>query len=224
MTAGERPKALLAWSTGKDSALALHTLLAIGQYELCALLTTVTEDYGRVSMHGVRESLLDRQAVSLELALAKVHISKDSDMEEYETRMRRVLERYRQMGVSSVAFGDIYLEDLREYRERKLDEMGMKAIFPIWKKGTAELAREFIALGFKSVITCVDSRALGKTFVGRTFDETFLRDLPAGVDPCGENGEFHSFVYDGPTFREPVTCETGEIVLRNEHFYFCDLT
>ena len=222
MTAAASESALLAWSSGKESAMALYELQR-GGYEVLALLTVLTEDYDRVSMHGVRRALLERQAASLGLPLSQVVIAKDSSMEDYEAAMRRTLEHYAALGVSSVAFGDVSLEDLRRHREGKLAQVGMKAVFPIWKRDTAELARSFLDLGFKAVITCVDSRVLDKAFVGRDFDERFLRDLPDGVDPCGENGEFHSFVYDGPVFAEEVPHDTGQVVLRDNRFWFCDL-
>jgi len=174
-------------------------------------------------MHGVRRVLLEQQAVSLDYPLCQVLISKSSSNEEYEARMQEALEKYKSSGVSSVAFGDIFLEDLRKYRETNLSKIGMRATFPIWKRESFELARTFIALGFKAVVTCVDSKALDKRFVGRLFDEQFLSELPSDVDPCGENGEFHSFVFDGPMFRKKVSFEPGEIVLRDNRFYFCDL-
>jgi uncharacterized protein (TIGR00290 family) len=216
-------KVLLTWSGGKDSIMALHELKKGGAFEISALLTTVTAGYDRVSMHGVRRSLLEQQADSLHYPLEKVLISKDASNEEYETKMKKTLKRYLKGGVSSVVFGDIFLEDLRKYREENLCNIGMKAIFPIWKRDTAELARNFLGSGFKAVVTCVDSRFLGKAFVGRPFDERFLSELPPNVDPCGENGEFHSFVYGGPLFRESISFELGDIVLRDERFYFCDL-
>jgi uncharacterized protein (TIGR00290 family) len=230
-----KEKVLLAWSGGKDSALALYELLQNDGYDVAALLTTVTEDYGRISMHGVREVLLDCQAESMGLPLEKVYITKDSSNEEYEARMAEKLAHCRDQGIPSVAFGDIFLEDLRRYREEKLAKANMKAIFPLWKRQTEEIAREFIRLGFKAIITCVDTHALDavgdarraplqfKDFVGREFDEDFLSELPQHVDPCGENGEFHSFVYDGPLFKEPVRFTKGEIVLRDERFCYCDL-
>ena len=215
------PKAVLCWSGGKDSARALYEILG-GQYEVVSLLTTVTRDYERVSMHGVRTALVEEQARSLNLPLEKVFISAGASDAEYETQMRDKLEAFKDRGVSSVIFGDIFLEDLRKYREDKLAQVGMRGVFPLWKRDTSELARSFIELGFKAVTTCVDSRLLDESFVGRLIDEAFLASLPPGVDPCGENGEFHSFVFDGPTFDNPVRFETGEKVLR-ESFYFCDL-
>ena len=214
---------IFSWSGGKESALALHRLQKTGKYEIAALLTTVTQEYDRTSMHGVRRCLLERQAQSLGYPLEKVFISKGACDEEYESKMERVLEKYKTGGVSSVVFGDVFLEDVRKYRQEKLSKIGMKAIFPVWKGDTAELAHRFIDLGFKAVITCVDSSVLDKQFVGRRFDEQFLSELPCGVDPCGENGAFHSFVYDGPIFRERIRHTIGEVVLREKRFYYCDL-
>jgi uncharacterized protein (TIGR00290 family) len=218
-----KQKALVAWSSGKDSALALHEVARSGRYEIVSLLTTVTEDYARVSMHGVRRELLRRQAASLGYPLEEVSISKGATDEDYESAMRRTLEKFRDLGVACVIFGDIFLEDLRDRRQSRLAEVGMRAAFPLWKKDTAALARRVIDLGFKAVVTCVDSEALDGRFAGRCFDEALLAELPPGVDPCGENGEFHSFVHDGPIFREPVRCRTGRVVLREGRFYFCDV-
>ena len=216
-------KVLFAWSGGKDGAMALYELKKAGNYEVSALLTTVTRDYGRISMHGVRQSLLVQQTTSLGYPLEQVFISKSASNEEYEAKMQETLEKYLKAGVSAVAFGDIFLEDLRKYREENLSKMGMKAVFPIWKRNTAELARTFVDSGFKAVITCIDSKVLDKGFVGRLFDEQFLSQLPSNVDPCGENGEFHSFVYDGPIFQERLFYNLGDVVLRDDRFYFCDL-
>jgi len=218
-----KKKVLLSWSGGKDSALTLYELNETENYEIAALLTTVTQDYDRISMHGVRRSLLERQAKSLGLPLEKVFISKDTSNQEYESKIQEVLVKYLTAGVGSVVFGDIFLEDLRRHREDNLSKVGMEAIFPIWKRDTAELAHTFVALGFKAVITCIDSNALDKIFVGRAFDERFLSQLPSTVDPCGENGEFHSFVYDGPGFEEKILHTIGEVVLRENRFYYCDL-
>jgi len=218
-----KQKVLFAWSGGKDSSMALYKLLKNRKYMVSSLLTTVTEDYDRISMHGVRRTLLEQQASSLGLPLEKVYISKVSSNEEYEANMAKTLKKYKKLSVSTVAFGDIFLEDLRKYREDKLSEVGMKVIFPVWKINTAKLARDFINLGFKAVITCVDKTKLSRKFVGRQFDRKFLSDLPSGVDPCGENGEFHSFVYDGPIFKDIIAYKKGKIVLRNKRFYYCDL-
>ena len=216
-------KVLFTWSGGKDSILALYELQIRSDYEIVALLTVLTEDYDRISMHGVRSILLERQADSLRLPIEKVYISKNSSNEEYEAKMREVLQRYLTADVSSVVFGDIFLEDLRKYREDNLSKIGMKAVFPIWKRDTTDLSHEFIDLGFKAIITCVDSNVLDKAFVGRLYDQQFLSELPSTVDPCGENGEFHSFVYDGPIFQKRVPYTKGEIVFRDGRFWYCDL-
>ncbi len=214
---------LVAWSGGKDSAVALYKVLKSQEYQVAALLTTVTEDYDRVSMHGVRRSLLERQAEVLGLPLEKVYIPKNASNDEYESNMRQALTRYKQAGVTSVVFGDIFLEDLREYREGNLAKLDMRGLFPLWKRDTRELAHSFISLGFKAITTCVDTDALDGRFVGRVIDEQFLTELPDTVDPCGENGEYHSFVYAGPIFKEPIPYTVGEIVLRENRFCFCDL-
>ncbi len=203
--------------------MALYEMVVGGEYEVAALLTTVTRDYGRVSMHGVREELLDRQAEVLRLPLDKVHIEAGASNEDYEAAMRNALYRYLEQGVRRVVFGDILLEDIRRYREDNLARVGMQALFPLWKRDTTELAHAFISLGFRAVVTCVDSQHLDGSFAGREYDERFLADLPRSVDPCGENGEFHSFVYSGPSYREDVRFKRGEVVLRDNRFYFCDL-
>ncbi|HAX99351.1 MAG TPA: ATP-binding protein [Candidatus Atribacteria bacterium] len=218
-----REPIVLTWSGGKDSVLALHYLRNSGQYQIRSLLTTITQDYDRISMHGVRSILLDEQAESLGFPLEKVFISKNSSNEEYETRMKEKLLFYQREGISCVVFGDLFLEDIRNYREQNLAKVAMKGIFPLWQKNTQELARQFIELGFKAVIICIDSQKLDKKFVGRYFDRQLLSDLPATVDPCGENGEFHSFVFDGPIFNRSISFTIGESVLREERFYFCDL-
>lgn len=218
-----KEKLLFTWSGGKDSAFALYEIEKTRRYEVTALLTTVTEEYDRISMHGVRRVLLEQQAKSLGFPLEKVFISKNTSNDEYESKMREVLEKYTKLGVHSAAFGDIFLEDVRKQREENLAKMGIKGVFPLWKRDTNELAHEFINLGFRSIITCVDSTVLDRRFCGLEYDNQFLQDLPQGVDPCGENGEFHSFVYDGPLFHEKILFEIGDIVLRDNRFYFCDL-
>jgi uncharacterized protein (TIGR00290 family) len=215
-------KILLSWSGGKDSAMSLYEIQERQDYEIAALLTTVTEGYDRISMHGVRRELLERQADSLGLPLEKIYIPKKATNGEYESRMRAVLERHLKEGIDSVAFGDIFLEDLRQYREKNLAQIGMKGLFPIWRRDSAELARSFIGLGFKAVVVCLDSKALGRSFAGKVINQEFLGSLPPRVDPCGENGEFHSFVFDGPIFREKVRYSVGEVILRDS-FWFCDL-
>ena len=214
-----KERVLLSWSGGKDSALALHELRKSGKYEVAALLTTITRDYDRICMHGVRSILLEQQAESLALPLEKIFLSKNASNEEYESSMRQILERYRAEGVCGVVFGDIFLEDLKRYRQEKLSQIGMKGLFPIWKRDTAELACAFIDLGFEAIVTCADSNLLDSTLVGRPFDEQFLSTLPEAVDPCGENGEFHSFVSDGPIFQRQIPHTTGEVVLRENGFY-----
>jgi len=216
-------KVLFTWSGGKDSAMALYELQKVYNYKILALLTTITDGYDRISMHGVRNTLLEQQIESLGFPLEKVHISKDSPNEEYEAKMKNALLRYRAQGVSLVAFGDIFLEDLRRYREENLLRVGLKGIFPLWRRDTTTLAHTFIDLGFKAVITCIDSKCLDKSFAGRVFDKQFLSELPLNVDPCGENGEFHSFVYGGPIFKSEIPYEKGEVVLRDNRFYYCDL-
>jgi uncharacterized protein (TIGR00290 family) len=218
-----RERVLFTWSGGKDSAMALYELQRSQSYEIAALLTTVTGDFDRISMHGVRYALLETQAESLGIPLERVLISKSSSNEEYESSMREVLERYKGDGIGSVVFGDIFLEDVRQYREDNLSKIGMEGIFPLWGRDTLELAHTFIGAEFKSIITCVDSNALAKRFIGRLYDERLLSELPAHIDPCGEHGEFHTFVFDGPLFNEAVAFRRGRIVLRDERFYFCDL-
>ena len=207
-----REPVVLTWSGGKDSALALYYFKNSSQYQVRYLLTSITKDYNRISMHGVRTILLDSQSKSLGLTIEKIFISKNSSNEEYENQMREKLSFYQCQGISSVAFGDLFLEDIRKYREQNLSKITMRGIFPLWKKNTYELAHQFIKLGFKAIITCGDSQVLDKKFVGRYFDHQFLSDLPLGVDPCGENGEFHTFVFDGPIFNEAVPFETGAVI------------
>ena len=211
-------KVLFSWSGGKDSALALYSIKQNKEFEITSLLTTVTADYDRISMHGVRRELLEKQAESIGIPLEKVIISRKSRNAEYEQKMKEVLLRNKNCGVSLVAFGDIFLEDLKKYRESNLAK-----IFPLWKQKSYILAKKFIELGFKAIITCVDSKQLDGRFCGKEFDAALLSELPKNVDPCGENGEFHSFVYSGPIFKEKIPFKKGEIVLRDEQFYFCDL-
>ena len=218
-----KEKILFCWSSGKDSALAVREIQREGKYEIAALLSTITEDYDRVSMHGVRRDLVERQGRAMGYPLEKVLISKGADNAEYERQMLDLLLRYEREGVRSVAFGDIFLEGIREYREGNLAKAGIRGLFPIWERPTAELARSFVEQGFKAIITCVDSQLLDGGFVGREFDEDFLDSLPEDVDPCGENGEFHSFVYAGPIFSEPIAFTLGQTVVRDERFHFCDL-
>ncbi len=213
---------IFSWSGGKDSAMALHSLLRGLEYEVVALLTTVTEGYERISMHGVRSELLRQQADSIGLALEEVRIPPHCPNAVYEARMAETVLHFRERGVLHVAFGDIFLEDLRAYREQKLVRAGMTALFPLWKVDTRELAVRLLRDGFRAIVTCVDPGKLDKSFVGRELDAAFFRDLPVGVDPCGENGEFHTFVFDGPNFHSPVRIQVGEVVERDS-FVFCDI-
>jgi uncharacterized protein (TIGR00290 family) len=211
---------LMSWSGGKDSCLALYEIK--DEYRVAALLTTITRDYDRISMHGVRRVLLERQAASLDLPLYQILISKDATNEEYEIKFGEAFSVYRDRGIDVVVFGDLFLEDIRAYREQFLARHNMRGLFPVWKRDTAAFIREFIDLGFRAVVTCVDSKVLDRSFAGRLIDESFLSSLPAQVDPCGENGEFHSFVFDGPGFSASVKFSLGETVLR-ESFWFRDL-
>jgi len=213
---------LFCWSGGKDSAMALRALQAAGDCRIAALLTTITEEYNRISMHGVRRVLLERQAESLGLPLHPVPIPPHCVNATYEERMKEALAQHFARGVRRVAFGDIFLEDLRVYREKKLTQIGMQALFPIWKRDTRELARDFVRQGFRAIAVCVDPRVLDASFAGRELDASFFADLPPGVDPCGENGEFHTYVFDGPIFKAPIAVRAGEKVIR-EGFCFCDL-
>ena len=216
-------KIVLCWSGGKDSAFALFTLKQQNLYTVDSLLTTVTAGYDRISMHGVRTELLEKQAASLGIPLKKIFISQQSSMEEYESVMGQTMNAYRERGINTVAFGDLFLEDIRKYREDNLAKQNMTAYFPLWKKDTRELAEEFIAGGFKAILACVDTNSLNGVFAGREYDRALLRDLPGDVDVCGENGEFHTFVYDGPVFREPLAIKRGAVTLRDERFSYCDI-
>ncbi|RXR19359.1 diphthine--ammonia ligase [Flavobacterium amnicola] len=207
-------KVIFNWSSGKDSALALYKILQDPSIEITALLTSVSQQYQRISMHGVRTELLEAQAKSLGLPLHKMEIPEMPTMEMYEQIMQHTLQDFKEKGVTHSVFGDIFLEDLRQYRENKLAVMGFKGLFPLWKRDTKELIQEFLDLGFKTIVTCVNERHLDKSFVGRIIDAQFMADLPEGVDVCGENGEFHTFTFDGPLFSKPIEFEKGEIVYR----------
>ena len=213
---------LFCWSGGKDSAMALHALVRQQQFRTTALLTTVTEGYERVSMHGVRRELLQLQAESIGLPVHEVRIPPRCLNATYEARMEQVLHRFYDRGVRKVAFGDIFLEDLRAYREEALARLGMTALFPLWKRDTRELIRLFHAERFRAIAICIDPKVLDPSFAGRELDESFFRDLPPHADPCGENGEFHTFVFAGPIFRRPILVCTGEAALR-DGLVFCDL-
>jgi len=225
----ESEKILFVWSGGKDSAMAIYELLSGAnhhvspQYEIVALLTTITRDYDRISMHGVRRQLLEEQAESIGIPLEKVFISKNAKNEEYEKAMSAVLEGFRRKGITRVAFGDIFLEDLRKYREENLRRINMEGIFPIWKRDTKKLAVEFINRGFRAIVVCVDTKKLPAEFSGKEFDFEFLNNLPDGVDPCGENGEFHTFVYAGPIFKRSIGIRKGVQVMRYNRYCFTDI-
>jgi uncharacterized protein (TIGR00290 family) len=216
---------LVSWSGGKDSALALRAVLADPVLEVEALLTTVTKEYDRISVHGVRRSLLHAQASALGLPLVEMEIPASCDNAAYEASLERALREVRNRNdrVRRCVFGDLFLEDVRRYREERLPSLGFEPLFPLWGLNTGELAREFIDNGFRAVVVCVDTTLLDASFSGREYDASFLTTLPPGVDPCGENGEFHSFVFDGPMFRERVEFKIGETVIRDERFVYTDL-
>jgi len=218
----DRPKTLLSWSSGKDSAWSLHVLKTRQEVELVGLLTTVNEVHSRVAMHAVRVELLEAQAKAVGLPLWKIPIPSPCINGEYEAAMLAAIERAKREGIGSLAFGDLFLEDIRRYREESLRETGIAPIFPIWAMPTRELAYEMVKSGLRARVTCVDPKQLSESFAGREFDAQFLADLPPHVDPCGERGEFHTFAYDGPMFRHPVPVELGEVVKR-DGFVFADL-
>ena len=234
-------KAYMNWSGGKDSSLCLYKILQSHQYDVKHLLTSVNAVHDRISMHGVRRALLQSQARSIGIPLRTIELPEQPGMSEYEQQMMSAVQYLKEDGCTHSIFGDIYLEDLRRYRENKLQESGVNCVFPLWQQNTTALAKEFIDLGFKSIIVCVNDRYLDKTFCGRLIDYSLLSDLPPDVDPCGENGEYHSFVFNGPIFHEPVIFEKGEVVMKKYRapqgnddchthtdpaqngFYFCDL-
>jgi uncharacterized protein (TIGR00290 family) len=217
-----RQKVVMSWSGGKDSALALHELRADPRYEVVALMTSVSEEFRRVSHHGVREELLEAQAEVIGLPLTKIYLPSGKNApctnEVYEEIMGRVMDDFRSRGVYVVGFGDLFLEDLRAWRENNLAKAEMTGVFPIWKRDTHRLARQIIAMGFKAILSCVEGK-VGTGFAGRAYDESLFADLPAGIDPCGEYGEFHSFVHDGPCFDRPVPVTVGETVNRDGRYY-----
>jgi uncharacterized protein (TIGR00290 family) len=219
-----KDRILVGWSGGKDSAMALYEIKRNENAEVAALLTTVTEGYNRISMHGVRCELLIAQANSLGYPLHEISIPQTCTNQIYEQRMQDALEKYPHEGISAAVFGDLFLEEIRAYREERMSRIGMRCLFPVWGRPTAGFAEEFINLGFRAVVVCVDTQAISPNFAGREYDRGFLKDLPSSADPCGENGEFHTFVYDGPIFSRPVGIQRGEKVLRDERFYYCDLT
>jgi uncharacterized protein (TIGR00290 family) len=230
-----KENAFMNWSGGKDSALCLYKALQSNQYNIECLLTNVNASHNRISMHGVRRSLLEAQAASIGIPLQTIELPEQPTMEEYEKMMMKKLHQLKSSGNNTAIFGDIFLEDLKQYREQKLKQLNIDCIFPLWKMDTTELIKEFIASGFKAIVVCVNEKDLDKSFCGRIIDESFINDLPSNVDVCGENGEFHSFVFDGPIFKQPVRFSTGEIVYKlydapkqddlpdKYGFYFCDL-
>ena len=217
-----RLRALVCWSTGKDSAWALHLLRSRDDVEVVGLLTTVNRAAGRVAMHGVRERMLELQAQALGLPLTRVPIPERCSNRQYERAMAAALGRARSDGVSAVAFGDLYLEDVRRYREEQLAAIGIEPLFPIWGRETTDLAREMIRAGLRARLTCIDPKVLDPSFAGRTYDGALIAALPKGVDPCGENGEFHTFAYRGPMFAEEIGVRGGAVVER-DGFVFADL-
>lgn len=218
-----RPRVLLAWSSGKDSAWALHVLRQAGDVDVVALLTTFNQEFDRVAMHAVRRSLVEAQAEVAGLPLIDVPLPWPCSNDDYEAAMTAALATARsRYAISHVAFGDLFLEDVRQYRESRLRDTGLTPLFPLWGLPTQALARSMVRGGLKARITCIDPRSLDPAFVGRNFDAAFLDDLPDGVDPCGERGEFHSFAHDGPMFSKPIPVQLGEIVTR-EGFVFADL-
>jgi len=217
-----RPRALLSWSSGKDSAWALHVLRQRAELDVVGLLTTLNQVHDRVAMHAVRHELLRLQAEATGLPLLVVSIPSPCSNEEYETAMRTALARAGEMGVTRMAFGDLFLEDIRAYREQKLAGTGIEPVFPLWALPTPELARDMVSGGLRARLTCVDPKQLPASFAGREFDLQLLRELPAAVDPCGERGEFHTFAYDGPMFARRIPIEAGKIVER-DGFIFADL-
>ena len=202
--------------------MALEQLLKEDRFQVAALLTTLTRESDCISMHGVRRVLLERQAESLGFPLEQVVIPKHASNQEYESALEQALAAYREAGVASMVFGDLFLEDIRSYREELFDRLDLRPLFPLWKRDTTALIKDFITRGFKAVTTCVDSKSLDSSFAGCVIDSEFLARLPRGVDPCGENGEFHTFVFDGPLFKKEIPFKPGNVRLEEKH-YFCDL-
>ena len=217
-----RPTAWIAWSSGKDAAWALYVARQANDLDIVTMLTTITASYDRVSMHGVRDELLEAQARVAGLDLHRVMIPSPCSDEQYANAMRRMMEKAHADGVTHVIFGDVYLEDVRRYREERMAQVGMSAVFPLWERNTKDLAYEMIEGGLKSCITCLDPRKIPREFAGRAYDRAFLEALPADADPCGENGEFHTFVHAGPMFGEPIAVRMGETVER-DGFVFTDV-
>lgn len=233
-------KAYLNWSSGKDAAVSLYKLRQGNEYSVEKLLTTVNTRVNRISMHGVREELLQMQAESIGLPLHTISLHGEISIEAYNEIMEREIQKLVNKGFTHSVFGDILLEDLKTYREKQLKEIGLDTVFPLWHENTYHLLKEFINLGFRAIVVCVNANKLDKSFCGRELDDSFLEDLPKGVDPCGENGEYHTFVFDGPIFKKPIPFEIGEIVQKSYtpskgeekssrdtawdfNFWYCDL-
>lgn len=215
----KRAKAWISWSTGKDSAWALDVARQQDEVEIVALLSTLNAKFARVAMHGVREELLDAQAAALGLRLVKIPLPWPCPNEFYEQAMAQAMQQARAEGISCVVFGDLFLEDIRKYREEKLAATGIRPLFPLWRLDTARLAREMVNAGLRAKLTCVDPSKLPAHFAGRTFDDSLLDELPEAVDPCGENGEFHTFAYEGPMFSKAIGVKAGEVVERDGFVY-----
>ena len=205
-------KVYINWSSGKDAAFALYKIQNEQKFKVEKLVTTINSEVGRVSMHGLRKELLIKQAESLQIPLQIIELNGNVSMQTYNAIMKAEVSKLIAEGFTQCVFGDIFLEDLKEYREKQLAKVGLKAVFPLWGKNTGELMDEFIAEGFKAITVCVNAKLLDKSFCGRIIDQQFIADLPKNVDPCGENGEFHSFVFDGPNFKTPINFEIGELV------------
>jgi uncharacterized protein (TIGR00290 family) len=220
-----REPIILSWSGGKDSALALGALREDPRYDVVGLLTSVTSGYDRVAIHGVRRTLLDAQSHALDIPLHEFTLEPACSNDDYEAAFLAAVARLRNAhpSLERLAFGDLFLSDVRSYRERLLARAGLSAEFPLWNQDTTVLAARFIEAGYKARLVCVDTTQLSATFAGRAFDAALLSELPASVDPCGERGEFHTFVSDGPVFRTPVTCFVRDVVMRNNRFAYCDL-
>lgn len=219
MRSDVKAKAIISWSSGKDSAFALWQAQRSGELEIVGALTTVTEAFGRVSMHGVRETILDRQIEELGLRGIKVPIPWPCSNEIYERAMAAAIDELLAEGIDHVIFGDLFLEDLRAYREANLAKARMRGVFPLWMRDTHELAREMLGAGIEATVVCIDPKVLDRSFVGRRYDQTFLTDLPEDVDPCGENGEFHTVVTSCPSFSDAIETEVGEVVERSGFVY-----
>ena len=219
----DKTRVIFSWSSGKDSAYALHQLLNDPSCEVVSLITSITSGYDRISMHGIRTKLLEEQAKQIGLPLYKIPIPKNCSNEDYEKAMEKAMTHFLEQGIKTVAFGDIFLKDVKEYRIKQLAKVGMNAIFPLWGKNTKKLSHDFIKAGFKSIISCIDTRKMDQSFSGRIYNKLFLNDLPNDCDPCGENGEFHSFVFDGPFFKAPIQINTGFQTLKNNYFYFTEI-